>query len=905
MPASIRSASSHASNRSTRSSTLERHRLSESRTRIQALGHLVGLDPAALPPLPPRADSPMSAMQDDLRTLYGAPSIDSIAAVVAQIAGPEPDAVSGESETGRRLGRKNSLSGLSERSGASGASSASGRSRSRARNAALAQQYARSHRSAHSVASVHTGSQPSIPRKPVPSNDLPRQTSVGYYPSVLRPGPGHRKTVSEVDLDIGTGNSSRNVTTRAGRNSTAAGKAGQVTTTAMPEWAKHVLRGTSFETPLPPIPPLGPISLTPVEDEDMLGTEEDYSRRGSTATVTLETYAAEIKTPRSRSRSTARGSSNTQQQVPTTRSRAGSSLQRSRRESAGDDARSGYSAYSAATISYMPRGVGASGFDEYRRHLPSSTVQSSQRQRRVADQEMPRQQSLQPNRDFQSRAQAAQLETSGIPPPPPPKESRQQQQQQRGQQRPPTLFIPPSQQPAKSFTVVSTKRIGTPPSPASAYGSTIPTTCRSSSSRSYGDVFSPLTTPSSCTPTSTHTSSSSVSRGRSRCSPQSCSCPSLCFSDTSRPRSRSRSASPARGSYNPEAVAEGRHGGGGVRARVEGALVEFKRRSQQRLRQDGPDGSSFKVLGDGPRRLPQEDIASWQCPTLKAPLTAAAPEPGAGRSFARRMAHGDAPSQPPPSSSSSSSSRRTVVESHRGQQGRPAGPPRPARTYTGGGARPPRPDGSELFVRGTTLKRESFLCPHPPPLAAPEPPKPRRYVPAHTMPVPNPDAMAGEGAKLRLQPTRERLKQFDFGFDRHDHTDIVGVSAEATNPKAAVPRVRVETPPSFVAASGLQRTDSLFITSSGVGGGNSRESTLSTPRRGSFFPPWLLNVHEAAAITLAAASELGVQSLGLAPERAQPVPPKPRDDRRNLPSQTQRTLRRRERVDFETVRHIP
>lgn len=818
MPASGYSEPPHASNqsRSGRNSSINRHRLSESRSRIEVLGHLVGINPAALPPLPRRPNSPISALQDNMHALYRTPSIESIAAVVAQVAIPNAQS----------LDHKSSLAGFSECSGASGANSANGRSRSRARNAALAQQSTRSHGYAHSGAPVDARPQKSILRKPASSVELPRQTPASHHPSMLRPGTRRRKTLSEADFASMNRNDSHNTaTTKLGQSAMTANKSSQATTATALEGAKHVLRDTLFETP--PILLHPPVPLTPVSYVDIFSIEEDYSRSGSAGTVTLESYAAEADT--SRSRPAAMGSNGTRQQAPTARSRARSFIERSRTESAEDEARSEYSAYSAAKTSYMPRGVGAPGLDEYRGYQPSSAVENSRVvKRRVAELEMLRWQSAQQHRDLPYRVQAVQFEDHAISPPLPPKDSQQQQQKQ---QRPSALVIPPSQQPAKSFSAISTRRTSTPPSPVSPYRSVSgsPTTSHSSSSRSYGDVFSPLTTPSStctctCTCTSMRTSStSSRSRRRSRRYSPNCS---------------SRSPSPTRGSYNP-------------------AVTEGRRRSQQKLRQASPNG--FRGLGDRPRRHSQEDITSWQRPTLKAPSGPVPPVPGARRSYSQRIANSDAP--PLSYSSSSSSSRHQSVDRHGGRERRPTA------------LRPDAP-AEELFVRGATQERGTYLAFSPPLSSAAESPEPWWYIPAHPAPAPEPAPVSREGPGLRLKPTLERLRQFNFGFEEGEGAEDDG-SAEAATPTApARPMMWAETPPSFSAALSMQKTDPLFITRGDVDGGDGSRSH-TTPGRASFFTPWF-QAPVASAPAAAAASKLSFklhEQLAIAPERVRPARP--------------------------------
>jgi hypothetical protein len=924
MPGSINSASSYSSSRS---SALERHRLTESRARLETLGHLVGLDMTALSP-PPRPDSPMSTMQDDLRNLYGAPSIESTSAVVAQVAGPYvlgPDAAPGESETGRPLGRKLSLSGLSQRSRMSDVSSARSRSRghnrSRARNVTLSEQYARSHGYAHSSASDRSGSEYSIMRKPVPREDFLRP-SVSQHPSILYAGPGHQKTASESGYIRGRSHSNIGVEgtmTREGRMDMD--QELQIATSAMPEWAKPVLSSTPFDISQPLVARSSPISVVQSMDEDNMGVEDIDVRRGSTATITPETYAAGCRTPRSRSRT--REDINAQQYVSAGRITNKLSRRSSRSRATDEDNHSAYSAHSAhsarsarsarsaGTTSYTSHGTGFPRLNGYRQQVPPSVAASSQVQWQMAEQAESRRKP-QPRRqqwtahsyhDFGGRGQTAPFERQDIPPPPPKSPQQPYQREQlREQLRPPSLFIPPSQQPAKSFTVLATKRTTTPPSPASSYrgvsptystttGSTpgvSPTSYRSSQ---VGDssLVSPLT-PTTPAPTSTTRRPRSQSSG-----------------------SRSRSPSPARGAYNPS-TAEANRGGGGVRARVEDAMQKFKRRSYHARQAAGLEAPAGFAVRESARRVPQEDIASWQCPTLKAPLGAVPAAQSRGPSFAQRMAaaggdggmaalgrRGDTQGMSSASESASSSSsgmhhdRPVPVARGYGPPAKttPLSPTRPSGAYTGRGSTRSEQEAAELFVQGTTPKRQSFLPPLPPSQPVRGPPQPRHYVPAHTSPACDFNSSLDEDRHIppRPHPTRERPKQFECGFDSGHSSGVRLENAAAS--KAATPQRRIETPPSFAAVLHMQRSDSLFMAGGSMSGGSNTNRMMASTRM-AFFSPWTKNGQAAStSTTLAEHSAYSCEQSDRAPKIEHPGPPQPRDDRRNLPSQIQRQLQRR------------
>ncbi|KAH6660641.1 hypothetical protein BKA67DRAFT_60939 [Truncatella angustata] len=243
------------------SSSADRRRLSQSLNRVAALGHLAGMNAANIPPF--RADSPMTVMAGELRTLYGTPSFESMNtcdAVVTQIADPRtPHAPPpGEPETGRRS-RRDSLA-LSD-SGRSTRSTGSKTSRSRARNHALSQQRGQAGGSVSGEKAF---------RPPL------------SHPGILMPP--HMRAKSEAAIPSGSTAQKRLSMALRGNSRKFPGKPDSIRATY--RGSRLVMTQNEILRPMPPMPK---------EPESGLD-----SCRFSTATITSETYTDRHKMATSR-----------------------------------------------------------------------------------------------------------------------------------------------------------------------------------------------------------------------------------------------------------------------------------------------------------------------------------------------------------------------------------------------------------------------------------------------------------------------------------------------------------------------------------------------------------------------------------------------------------------------------
>ncbi|KAI1870145.1 hypothetical protein JX265_006315 [Neoarthrinium moseri] len=742
-----------------------RRRLSQSMNRVATLGALSGMDPASLPVF--RTDSPMTLMSDELRHVYGAPSCDSIVAVLASVGDPRTSEPSAPPESGREV-RRNSIamrdggqSMASERT-----DSGKGRSRSRARKEELVAQRV----SAAAVTAI-----PQIQNEFLRQQIEKRQAERARYvpgprsinearvvsrpplshPTILRPGPdaGHRKAVSEYGLDTGSTALKRGSARASKRKSSIVTSASQ----ALPDWAAAALKGTQFEAAagvvIPPMPPIP-------SDEDEARID---SRRASTATVTRDSYVqgAKEKTVRV--------------------SRAGGKKSQTARSVSGlsedDDTRSAYSTYSAATISHLPRGSSIE-----RRALPRPSGVESARIREVAARQEHAAREKKKRTVTVRNVEFEMVSPSSV----------------RSQPLPRTtpLFvpsIPPSREPASSYSVIEAARMATPPSPSSSVSSASAATSPTRSSRS------------------SHSARSSAATSLSG-------------------SSRSRSSSPARGAYNPQ-----QHPGTAdptVRDRVVEHVARFRQDLKQRVKDlsptaaKAPQPQAFELRGPV-RKAGQEDIASWQCPAgVRKGVLAV----GASSSFAQRA--------------EASSRRRDDrdVGPKRISAYIPPAAPAPVPAIASVGSRPAivslrEQESSELFMRRTTQKRESFLG------------------------APAPDVGL---------PSKGSVAQFDFNFSGAGRGPVQTPS---------LPAQRAETPPDFEPVP--QRKDSLFMGSGGA--------SAHTAQRDSFFASWAEPKTPAATaseLSIQSHEELDVVAAGFGdPRRTEATAPV--DDRRVLPSQQQ------------------
>ncbi|KAK6204107.1 hypothetical protein LQW54_008461 [Pestalotiopsis sp. IQ-011] len=292
--------------RLTCSSSADRRRLSQSLNRVSMLGRLSGIDASALPPL--RTDSPMTVMQDQLRSLYGAPStesLNSVDAVVTQMSRPgEDDAALTGPESGRH-----SIRPARSESARSQHSAGTTNSRSRARKETLSRQQ-QQQSSAASVCS----------RPPL------------SHPEILAPG-GHARARSEAAIRMGS---------TARKRQSMAMKGGQsrqslaVTAPDLPDWLAQTFTGSRFASEPAPaaVPALPPVPSIPADRRESMACD---SRRSSTAAVMPETPRA-AKTITQIVREARRRST-------VSKSLCGDD----------DDLKSVYSTRSAATTSYAPR----------------------------------------------------------------------------------------------------------------------------------------------------------------------------------------------------------------------------------------------------------------------------------------------------------------------------------------------------------------------------------------------------------------------------------------------------------------------------------------------------------------------------------------------------------------------
>lgn len=453
--------------RSTCSSSADRRRLSQSLNRVAVLGHLSGIDTAVLPPF--RTDSPMTVMQDRLRELFGAPSIESlnsVDAVVTQVARPRaadtddartvvaPPPLTGP-ESGRRHGqqpfqRRNSLalgeSAPSQRSTGSGRTATT--SRSRARKETLSRQQAEQHQH-----------QPTVVSRPPLS-----------HPELMTPG--HARARSEAAVRMGS-------TARKRQSMAMKGGQGRQSLAApQPDWVAQTLQGSRFasngSSAVPRTAPQqqpqaksGTSTLARTERRSVGDRDSDSRRSSSAATVVPETYAPAA--------------------VPTTMSIVQNARSRSRASQSvvfgedGDDMQSVYSARSAATTSYAPRNFSR----------PMEKKQQQQQQNIVRAQGVEFE-LLNHLRSSDSRTATMKSSSS-----------------RASSFRALSVVIPPSQSAASSFSVRSVTRSTTPPLPTADVAPS-PARTTSTSSRE-STVFSDAT----CTRSSTVSSNTTVSSSRS------------------------------------------------------------------------------------------------------------------------------------------------------------------------------------------------------------------------------------------------------------------------------------------------------------------------------------------------------------------------------------------------------
>lgn len=292
--------------RSTCSSSADRRRLSQSLNRVSMLGRLSGIDAAALPPL--RTDSPMTVMQDQLRSLYGAPStesLNSVDAVVTQMSRPGEDAAA---LTGPESGRHNIRPARSDSARSQHSAGTTTTSRSRARKETLCRQQQQQ----SSAASVYSS------RPPL------------SHPEILAPG-GHARARSEAAIRMGS---------TARKRQSMAMKGGQgrqslaVAAPDLPDWLAQTFTGSRFASEPAAAAPLPPVPSIPADRRESMACD---ARRSSTTTVVPETPRA-AKTTREILRDTRRRST-------VSKSLCGDD----------DDLKSIYSTRSAATTSYAPR----------------------------------------------------------------------------------------------------------------------------------------------------------------------------------------------------------------------------------------------------------------------------------------------------------------------------------------------------------------------------------------------------------------------------------------------------------------------------------------------------------------------------------------------------------------------
>lgn len=296
--------------RSTCSSSADRRRLSQSLNRVSMLGRLSGIDASALPPL--RTDSPMTVMQGQLRSLYGAPStesLNSVDAVVTQMSRPgEDDAALAGPESGRHNIRPARSESARSESARSQHSAGTTTSRSRARKETLSRQQ-QQHSSAASVCS----------RPPL------------SHPEILAPG-GHARARSEAAVRMGS-------TARKRQSMAMKGAQGRqslaVAAPDLPDWLAQTFTGSRFASePAPAVTPLPPVPSIPADRRESMACD---THRSSTATVVPETPRA-TKTIMQIVREARRRST-------VSKSLCGDD----------DDLKSVYSTRSAATTSYAPR----------------------------------------------------------------------------------------------------------------------------------------------------------------------------------------------------------------------------------------------------------------------------------------------------------------------------------------------------------------------------------------------------------------------------------------------------------------------------------------------------------------------------------------------------------------------
>ncbi|KAK9417791.1 hypothetical protein SUNI508_01548 [Seiridium unicorne] len=312
MPSSVKSVSS----------STDRRRLSQSLNRVAALGHLAGIDPANLPPF--RTDSPMTVMQDELRILYGAPSLESMTsvdAVVTQIEDPRTPFAPPQPEPGSgRHSRRDSLA-LSD-SGRSTRSTGSRGSRSRARNQALEQQHSQVVREAKDPYLRQQIERRKAER--ALNGDVSRPPL--SHPEILVPA--HMRASSEAAIDTRSTARKRHSMALRGAQSRKG------LAVPEPEWVKETYKGSRFANASQEVIPRLPPMPLPTE-----GGMSYSSRRSSTATVTQDSYMNEPK-------------------MPSARDGRKSGTVKSVSYVEDDDLRSVSSARSAATTSYIPRGFG-------------------------------------------------------------------------------------------------------------------------------------------------------------------------------------------------------------------------------------------------------------------------------------------------------------------------------------------------------------------------------------------------------------------------------------------------------------------------------------------------------------------------------------------------------------------
>jgi hypothetical protein len=454
--------------RSTCSSSTDRRRLSQSLNRVAVLGHLSGIDTAVLPPF--RTDSPMTVMQDRLRELYGAPSIESlnsVDAVVTQVARPRatgtddartvvaPPPLTGP-ESGRRHGqqpfqRRNSLA-LSE-SAPSQRSTGSGRtattSRSRARRETLSRQQAEQHQQ----------HQPTVVSRPPLS-----------HPELMTPG--HARARSEAAVRMGSTARKRQSMAMKG------GQGRQSLAVPQPDWVAQTLQGSRFasdgSSAVPRTAPQqqqpqaksGTSSSARAERRSVGYRDSDSRRSSSAATVVPAMYAPAA--------------------VPTTMSIVQNARSRSRASQSvvlgedGDDMQSVYSARSAATTSYAPR------------NFSRPMEKKKQQQQNIVRAQGVEFELLNHLRSSNSRTVTIESSSS-----------------RASSFRALSVVIPPSQSAASSFSVRSVTRSTTPPLPTTDMAPS-PARTTSTSSRE-STVFSDAT----CTRSSTVSSTTTVSSSRS------------------------------------------------------------------------------------------------------------------------------------------------------------------------------------------------------------------------------------------------------------------------------------------------------------------------------------------------------------------------------------------------------